>query len=831
MTGDDIRPDGDAEAGDSAREAALARRIARAVGLARAALAWEVVWPRVVATAAVPALFVAFAWLGLFRLLSDGVRMAALAVFAIAAVGVAVGAIVDVRRRRATFDAAAARARVEAASGLAAHALADLSDRLPDGAGAATRTLWRLHRRRLAARIGPLEVGGPRPDLPRRDRWALRPALGMLLFVAWFAADGDHLSPLRAAVRFASVAPIPPRLDAWIEPPAHTGSAPIVLTGDAGRQRDAASIAVPGGSRLVVRVAVPAGTAAPKLELSAEPAGAVRVLDPIAPGAPTGGGFAAAVTAAATPEASGTVERRLELIGDGEIRVDRDGRVAAGWRFTVVPDRAPTITLAEAPRRQGQGATRLGHETDDDWGVVAAEAIFETPRGGRPLYEAPRFPLTLPAGRAHRGRADTVRDLSAHPFAGARLRLQLVARDAIGQEGRSAASEVDLPDRRFREPLARAASELRRRLALDARERDAVATALAALALAPERFGPRAGVYLALRRLALDADRAEGDEALRGVVEGLAALAGLAEQGDTGKEAEELAKAIEALRDALRNGASDEEIDRLTRRLREALDAHLKAQAEAARRDPGRQAAPGGKQITKGDLDRMLDQIDKLGRTGSRRAAEDLLSRLDDLLADLKPQGSGEGGGGEDPLGGLSDMMRRQRKLMDDTHRGDREGGDAGDLKRRQDDLRRDLDRLGEGLARRPGEGDEATGEALGEAGREMGEAGDALGRGEGEEAVGSQGRALDALRRGARSLAEQLRKEGERGRAGSGEGDDDPLGRPDRGRKADGRVGIPDEAAVERARRILDDIRRRLADPGRPRLERDYLDRLLKLD
>ncbi len=837
MTGDDIQPNDDAGAGDGAREAALARRIARAVGLARAALAWEVVWPRLVAVAAVPALFAAFAWLGLFRLLSDGARIAVLVLFAIAAVAVVAGAVLDVRRRRAIFDVAAARGRVEAASGLRPHDLTDFSDRLPEGAGATTQTLWRAHRRRLAARIGRLHVGWPRPDLPRRDRWALRPALGMLLFVAWFAADGEHLARLHETVRFTSVVPVPPRLDAWIEPPAHTGLAPIVLTGEAAREREAGAISVPGGSRLVVRVAMPAGAAAPKLELAATPAGAVRALDPIAPGAPTGGGFAAAVTAAAAPEASGTVERRLELVADGAVRAERDGRSVADWRFAIVPDRAPTITLVEPPRRQGQGATRLGHETDDDWGVVAAEAIFETPRGGHPLYEAPRFPLTLPAGRAHRGRADTVRDLSAHPFAGARLRLHLVARDAIGQEGRSEATEVDLPDRRYRVPLARAASELRRRLALDARERDAVATALDGLSLAPDRFGTRAGLHLVLRRLALDTDRAEGDEALRGVVQGLATLAGLAEQGDTAKEAEELAKAIEALREALRNGASDAEIDRLTRRLREALDAHLKAQAEAARRDPSRQAAPGGKQITKGDLDRMLDEIDKLGRTGSRRAAEDLLSRLDDLLADLKPQGSGsgsgsgEGGGGEDPLGGLSEMMRRQRKLMDDTHRGDREGGDAGDLRRQQDELRRDLDRLREGLARRPGEGDEATGDALGEAGREMGEAGDALGRGEGDEAVGSQGRALDALRRGARSLAERLRKEGESDGTREGETADDPLGRPDRGRKADGRVGIPDEAAVERARRILDDIRKRLSDPGRPRLERDYLDRLLKLD
>jgi hypothetical protein len=40
---------------------------------------------------------------------------------------------------------------------------------------------------------------------------------------------------------------------------------------------------------------------------------------------------------------------------------------------------------------------------------------------------------------------------------------------------------------------------------------------------------------------------------------------------------------------------------------------------------------------------------------------------------------------------------------------------------------------------------------------------------------------------------------------------------------------GGPDIA--ERARRVLEELRRRLADPSRPNEERDYLERLLKRD
>jgi hypothetical protein len=61
---------------------------------------------------------------------------------------------------------------------------------------------------------------------------------------------------------------------------------------------------------------------------------------------------------------------------------------------------------------------------------------------------------------------------------------------------------------------------------------------------------------------------------------------------------------------------------------------------------------------------------------------------------------------------------------------------------------------------------------------------------------------------------------------------DTDPLGRPTRGRNySDGQVRVPgaDESAVERARRIMEELRRRLGDPSRPLEELDYLERLLR--
>jgi hypothetical protein len=68
-------------------------------------------------------------------------------------------------------------------------------------------------------------------------------------------------------------------------------------------------------------------------------------------------------------------------------------------------------------------------------------------------------------------------------------------------------------------------------------------------------------------------------------------------------------------------------------------------------------------------------------------------------------------------------------------------------------------------------------------------------------------------------------------GRQQSGGNESDPLGRPLHGRELgdDQTVKIPGEIDVQRVRRILEELRRRLADPNRPQIELDYLERLLK--
>jgi hypothetical protein len=125
---------------------------------------------------------------------------------------------------------------------------------------------------------------------------------------------------------------------------------------------------------------------------------------------------------------------------------------------------------------------------------------------------------------------------------------------------------------------------------------------------------------------------------------------------------------------------------------------------------------------------------------------------------------------------------------------------------------------------------------SLGDAEQAMREAEGALGRGDLDSAERAQRQALDALQQSMDQFAQQMR--------GNGNGVDrqpfandpnrdrrDPLGREGNfGNAVDDKgVKIPDQPERQLSREILEVLRRRAGDADRPKLELDYLERLLR--
>ena len=474
----------------------------------------------------------------------------------------------------------------------------------------------------------------------------------------------------------------------------------------------------------------------------------------------------------------------------------------------------------------------------------------------RPLFPPPQFPLVLPNARTRNGVGQTVKDLSEDPYAGADVTLTLTAKDEAGNEGRSEPFNMRLPERLFAKPLARALIEQRRILALDAKQNSQVHAALDALMIAPEMFTPQAGHYLGLYSVARQLDAARTDVALRDVVASLWALAVTIEDGNITDVDKALRAAQEALKQALERGASDEEIKKLTDNLRAALDNFLRQLAEQLSKNPqqlARPLDPNARVMSQQDLKSMLDRMERLSRSGDKDAARQLLEQLQQMLENLQMAQPGQSGDSEmeQALNELGDMIRKQQQLRDKTFkqgqdsrrdrmRGKQGDQNMGDLQQDQQGLRDRLKKLQEELAKRgmgPGQrgekgqrgeqgqqgqqgqpgGDQGDGEdGLGEADSAMGDASGRLGEGNADGAVDSQGRALDALRKGAQSLAEAMQQ-------GDGDGQNDgPGNRPGRqqgAQRGTDPLGRPLQPRIRRRLHGEDSRRdRRAARPPHPR-------------
>jgi flagellin-specific chaperone FliS len=378
---------------------------------------------------------------------------------------------------------------------------------------------------------------------------------------------------------------------------------------------------------------------------------------------------------------------------------------------------------------------------------------------------------------------------------------------------------------------------------------------LRAITHAPETLSINEKAWLRLRvaMTRLESEAAGLSPELRDeVAEELWQIALLVEEGDLNDAKERLKRAQDRLAEAIRRGASPEEIQELMDEMRQAMDDYMD------------QLADGGQTMTEDQLQEMLDRLQQLMEEGKTAEAAELLAQIQEMMENMRMvqqdgQGQGRGSPGQQAMRDLGETMRGQQGLSDDAFRdmqrgrqgeaqGEGQEGEPGEgqeggqsLAERQEDLRRQLERL-EREGDLPGAGNEA-GEAgrqrLEEARRAMREAEEALRDQDLPGALDRQAEALEALRDGIRNLGEALaqenRQEGE-AQGGRQANRDDPAGRDPLGRQQGNsmRIGsdnnlLSDEDVYRRAEELLDEIRRRSGDLARPEGERDYLKRLLE--
>ncbi len=822
----------------------------------------ERAWPRIIPALIIASTFATLSWFGLFRSVPDMVRY----IFATALAIAFLISLLPLRSFRFPTKQEV-NARLEIANDLPHQPIGVQSDQLASAPDEFSKALWQVHQKRMAEKLASVQADTPRPKIYELDHWALRtlPALSLVIAFAFSTGSlGGRLTDVWNGI--AAIPAVPPRIDAWVTPPRYTGKAPIFLNVV---EAQSTGITVPENSVLTVRIGAEASQT---YEMAVN---GVALKEPeTKPGAPVA-------------SVSNGQLLTTKLTGDATITLGYENTPLSQWAFKVIKDKPPQIAFTADPSKAKNGTVTLSYSIKDDYGAAKGAAEFKlTPatKDARALYSMPDLALALPRRNSSDGAAKTSKDLTQHPLAGEEFEIKLRAEDGAGHVATSEPKTHVMPEYYLANELARAIAEDRRLLARDANAKPLVLELLDALTIRPEETINNASHFLGIETARIRLYQAKSDDELRSVVDYLWEVALNIDKNSLSDAERRLKEAQDKLAEALENGASDEEIQKLMQELRQAMNEFMKQLVEEARKNPStKQNDENSQELSSADLEKMLDKLEDLAKQGAKDQAKELLNQLRDMMNNLQARRDNKGGKGgegqsemEGKLSELGKMLREQQKLLDETFKQDRDAqtgegqqqkdggseqgqgqdgqgqqgqngqggqpdgtengpkGGLGGLEQRQNKLGEQLQGLMDGLK---GLGID-PGKELGDAGKAMGRAGKNLGEGDTGEAIGDQTEALNALRKGAEGLMNKMQqamgdKGGGQQRGNKGPNDKDPLGRarsnsnPDTGLS----TKVPDEIDVQRAREILEAIRKRLGKALSPELEKQYLERLLKFD
>lgn len=554
---------------------------------------------------------------------------------------------------------AEAEARVDAH--MPGRPIAALRDQQAIGAGdPASEAIWQAHLRRMAERTRDARAVEPDLRVSRRDPFGLR-YVGLLAFVValLFGSLWRVGTVADVAGGGDGVVAVGPVWEGWVEPPAYTGKPTLYLADLVGKP-----VAVPQGSMITLRLYGDVGD----LSVSETVSGRTGELPPAT-----------------------DVQQSFEVTQSGTVEVMGDG--GAKWTVTMTPDTPPTVELTGPVEVEATGEMGQPFRATDDFGVYGGTATFTLDlstvdrRYGLTVDPDPRDPVVIDLPMPFSGdRADfeetVIDDFSEHPWANLPVTMAMQVEDGIGQSGLIEPVQMTLPGRRFFQPIARAVVEQRRDLLWSKSNGPRISQVLRAISNKPDGFFPNETTYLrlrvTLRRLEAEMENGLSDEAQAEIAQALWDLAIQLEEGNLADARARMERAQERLAEAMRNGASDEEIQELMNELREAMNDYMRMLAENAQPQDNGTDQPDQSQesieITRGELEAMMDRIQELMEEGRMAEAQELMEQLNQLMQNLQMTQGGEGGDGpqtpgEQSMQDLADTLRDQQNLNDDAFR------------------------------------------------------------------------------------------------------------------------------------------------------------------
>ena len=768
-------------------------------------LLWERAWNRFWRAVSVVLFFAALALFNLPLFQDNTWHLLTLAVFAVV---LAVALLWPTPHRFSSPTRDDVERHIEQASGLEHRPLQTLRDDAADG----SRDLWHQHKQNAALALQKLKIYKPHTDTARRDRWGLRYIALAFLVIGLAVAQRDAGARLSQALTpdySALVSKQTIALDLWITPPEYTHEATIFLaTSKQGLVTHDGPIEVPAGSLVKLRLS---GT---RFAPSVSYAGKTYDVTEAAPH-------------------NYTLEMPLEESGTFKVGswINRLGQ----WPLTVLPDTPPQVSISKI-EGTSHGTVKITYKANDDHGVTKLTGIVAVD-GKSAIFDMP--PTTSPDDTTYTA------DLAANPAAGQHASMWLEAADAVGHKTDSAPVSFVLPERHFTDPLAqRIIAERKILLAANmSPDRHSVAEHLAEVANNTGLYKGNMIIFMALnsaiRRLLVD----KTDAATGSVAALLWDVAVRLEDSGLSLAQRNLSDSLQKLSQMLGDKSMSreqlqEQLDEVKKKMQEyvqALALQLQQKLLQGQKNPTLSPELARQFMKNMDLSKMLDQMRALNQANSREDLQKLAASLKDSLDNLdmdkfkqmqeKQMQMMQG------LQNVEDIIHRQQALFDKTNK-TVDAEEISSLAPEQDAIRAelatDLQKIASlGLQ---------TPDNFAKADQAMQASSGWLGKGSAKSSLPEQKTALDELQKGldstmkklAESMSQSLLSLGSMGEGDDGFGEGyDPLGRPN-GKAAGEDIKLPSEDEHRRVQEIIDELRHRSNETTRPKVERDYIDRLL---
>lgn len=541
---------------------------------------------------------------------------------------------------------------------------------------------------------------------------------------------------------------------------------------------------------------------------------------------------------------------RVKLLKSDNLRIDRFGTKRL-WHINIMKDKPPVFSDKLKIDLVGNDRLALSFTAHDDHAIKKAALVLEgrvqTKDGYANLNSIHPFDAK---DIKSDGVSNFIVETGYSPLIGNKVRAYVILEDSFAQRSHSGQVKLTLPNLNLSNPISQAAQEIRlailretkpykrfspsKYVVLDEKNGESINIetsnpifsaprgvkyafdALSAILIAPEDAGidgkSRLGLINAKSTLTYSRTLADAQRAADILWE----VVDYNNQTAPSDTKTQVTQAIENLKNALKNGASEEQIDQLRQELNQAIEQHINSIAEQSG-ESGDMEVEGHDAMGQISIDGAIDDAKSLAQSGDIDGATQRLDELENQLNNLSKIEHGDAGdglaiGGQSPpqtSNSIDDLLQEQRDIADETQK----SGTSSDLAQRQEQLRQRLSTTNDGQNSDYSSANDA-----------MQRATNALKNNDKNGAQNAQNEALNALRNIANSMNQENND------------NQDPLGRETQNEDNEnngisiggGQTKIPQQIEQRRARTIFERLQNELQKNQQDNEQRKYLEELI---